>query len=157
MFIPNPCTDLKYAGSTLINWPHVHYQPILRYTNSYIYGTANIPKHHACNLALSKARNHHFPGCLAGAGHCVPTQQSITPLSHCPYELAALSTRLPRSQPVTGARAKAMKIDHAIYTCVPKVASYETNNVPLGYVYAAPAQGAKNGAAGPLGTSSSGL
>ena len=41
--------------------------------------------------------------------------------------------------------------------CMPKMASYGPNNVPLGYVYAAPAQGAKNGATGPSGTSSSGL
>ena len=63
----------------------------------------------------------------------------------------------PPSQPFTGAKAEAKEFDHAIYTCMPKVAPYEASNVPLGYVYAAPAQGAKNGATGPSGTSSSGL
>ena len=32
-----------------------------------------------------------LPGCLVGAGHCDPIQQSITPLLHWPYEFAALS------------------------------------------------------------------
>ena len=129
----------------------------VRYTESHSYGVANMLKPYAQTLALPRAHNHHVPGCLAGAGQCVPTQQSMTPLSHCPYELAALSTRFPRSQRIIGATAKAKKIDHALHTPMPKVASYETSNVPLGYVYAAPAQGAKNGGAGPLGTSSVGL
>lgn len=89
---------------------------------SHSYGVANIVKPYTRTFALPRAPNDHFPGCLAGDGHCVPTQQSITPLSHCPYELAALSTRFLRSQPFTKAKIKAKRYHHAIYTCMPQVA-----------------------------------
>ena len=68
-----------------------------------------------------------------GAGHCVPTQQSITPLSHWPYELASLSARFTRSQRFNGRPEPwLIELDHMIFTCMPRVASCETRNVPLG-------------------------